>query len=81
MRNYIAIGYLSTSTLIKALGGLAASKLIAISTSVSDFGQISQFMAMVAFTGMLAAGGVKDTFYWGFSHRCGSRLPKLPRKF
>lgn len=70
MRNYIAIGYLSTSTLIKALGGLAASKLIAISASVSDFGQISQFMAMVAFTGMLAAGGISPGVTRTLAERC-----------
>ncbi|CAJ0889058.1 Lipid III flippase [Ralstonia mannitolilytica] len=58
MRDLRAIGYLAAGTLVRAAGGLATAKIVAISVSLKEFGQLSQFMALVAFVGMFAAGGI-----------------------
>lgn len=58
MRDLRILGYLAGGTLVKALGGLATAKIVATSVSLSEFGQLSQFMALVAFAGMFAAGGI-----------------------
>jgi len=49
---------LAGATLVKALAGLATAKIIATSVSLGQFGQLSQFMALTAFAGMFAAGGI-----------------------
>ncbi|MDT6960354.1 MULTISPECIES: O-antigen translocase [unclassified Cupriavidus] len=58
MRDFRVIGLLAGATLVKALAGLATAKIIATSVSLGQFGQLSQFMALTAFAGMLAAGGI-----------------------
>ncbi|MEN7526106.1 oligosaccharide flippase family protein [Cupriavidus sp. DL-D2] len=58
MRDLRAIGILAGATLVKALAGLATAKIIATSVNLGQFGQLSQFMALTAFAGMLAAGGI-----------------------
>ncbi|SDC22122.1 polysaccharide transporter, PST family [Cupriavidus sp. YR651] len=58
MRDLRVIGLLAGATLVKALAGLATAKIIATSVSLGQFGQLSQFMALTAFAGMFAAGGI-----------------------
>lgn len=58
MRDLRVIGLLAGATLVKALAGLATAKIIATSVTLGQFGQLSQFMALTAFAGMFAAGGI-----------------------
>jgi len=60
MRDLRTIGVLASSTLVKALAGLATAKILATTMSIGQFGQLSQLMALVAFAGMFAAGGISS---------------------
>lgn len=50
--------YLSVTTAVRALNGLAVLKVLALCTGPAEFGRLSQVMGVVALCGMLAAGGI-----------------------
>lgn len=44
--------------MVRALNGLVVLKIVALHASLAEFGQLSQIMGVIAFSGMLAAGGI-----------------------
>lgn len=50
--------YIASATLVRALNGLVVLKILAVHTNLAEFGQLSQIMGVIAFSGMLAAGGI-----------------------
>lgn len=52
--------YIVSATLVRALNGLIVLKILALHTIPAEFGQLSQIMGVIAFTGMLAAGGISN---------------------
>ena len=52
--------YIVSATLVRALNGLIVLKILALHTIPAEFGQLSQIMGVIAFSGMLAAGGISN---------------------
>ena len=50
--------YIFSATLVRALNGLVVLKILAMHATLAEFGKISQIMGVIAFAGMLAAGGI-----------------------
>lgn len=50
--------YITSATLVRALNGLMVLKILALHANPAEFGQLSQIMGVIAFSGMLAGGGI-----------------------
>lgn len=50
--------YLIATTAVRSLNGLAVLKILAVSTGLAEFGQVTQVMGVIALCSMFAAGGI-----------------------